>query len=74
MSLSSALPSYASYAEQTDANLRCARCHTIYCSRPCQAVHWTSGGHNKVCKGLARARREHESSRYSRVRSLASRT
>ena len=35
----------ASCAEQTDANLWCARCHTLYCSLPRQVAHWASGGH-----------------------------
>ena len=51
-----ALRSCANCAEETDSNLWCARCHTIYCSRPCQKTHWTSGGHKKECKGIARAR------------------
>ena len=54
----SALCSCASCAEETAANLRCARCHTIYCSRACQKTHWTSGGHKKACAGLSRARRD----------------
>ena len=52
------LRSCATCAEQTDAKLRCARCRTDYCSRACQAAHWVSGGHNKACKGIARARRD----------------
>ena len=52
------LQTCASCAEQTDSNLWCARCHTPYCSSECQKAHWASGGHNKACKGLARARRD----------------
>ena len=33
------------------------RCHTLYCSRPCQKTHWASG-HKKACKGLAQAPRD----------------
>ena len=53
-----ALRSCESCAGQTDANLHCARCHTIYCSRACQKAHWNSGGHKKACAGIARARRD----------------
>ena len=52
-------PAGAAHAELIGANLCCARCHTlIYCSRPCQVAHWTSGGHKQECKGLARAHRD----------------
>ena len=51
------LRSYASCAEEIDASLHCARCHTYYCSRPCQKAHWASG-HKKSCAGIARARRD----------------
>ena len=57
MSLS-LLRSCASCAEQVDETLCCARCHTLYCSRQCQKVHWASGGHKKDCKGIARAYRD----------------
>ena len=41
MSLASpALRSCASEAEQTDANLSCARCRTDYCSLECQTADW----------------------------------
>ena len=53
-----ALSFCASCAEQTDAILCCARCHTDYCSRVCQKAHWASGGHKKACAGIARARRD----------------
>ena len=53
-----ALHSCASCAERTAGNFWCARCHTLYCSRPCQVAHWGSGGHKKACKGLARAHRD----------------
>ena len=53
-----ALGSCASCAEQTDATLCCGRCHTLYCSRPCQKTHWKLGGHKKACAGIARARRD----------------
>ena len=48
----------ASCAEQTDATLCCVRCRTHYCSRMCQKARWTSGGHKKDCKGVARAHRD----------------
>ena len=57
MSLSM-LRSCSSCAEHTAATLCCARCRTLYCSRPCQVAHWTSGGHQKACKGIARAHRD----------------
>ena len=57
MSLS-VLRSCASCAELTDSKLRCTRCHTNYCSSACQVAHWKSGVHKKVCKGIARARRD----------------
>ena len=50
--------SCTSCAEQTDANLRCARCHTRYCSSECHKTDWISGGHKKACAGIARARRD----------------
>ena len=56
----SLLPSCASCTEQTDANLCCARCRTLYCSRQCQKAHWGSGGkdgHKQTCEGIARAHR-----------------
>ena len=53
-----ALGSCASCAEKTDANLCCARCHTDYCSRPCQKAHWSSDGHKQNCAGIARAHRD----------------
>ena len=51
-------PSCAGCVYQTDAARCCARCHTINCSRQCQKAHWTSGGHKKAYKGIARARRD----------------
>ena len=59
-------PSCGSCAVQTDATLRCARRHTLYCSRPCQVAHW-AGGHKKDCKGLARARRDTDLEAQSRA-------
>ena len=50
--------SCAGCTEQIDAKLCCARCHTLYCSRPCQKAHWNSGGHKQACAGIARARRD----------------
>ena len=61
------LRSCARYADQTDANMHCARCHTDYCSRPCQKAHWASG-HKKACAGLARARRDTDLAVQSRAR------
>ena len=58
--------SCAGCAEQTDANLWCVRCHTLYCSRPCQKAHWTSG-HKQACAGLARARRDTDIDAQSRA-------
>ena len=66
MSLS-VLRSCASCAEQTDANLLCARCHTLYCSRRCQKTHWASGGHKQTCVGIARARRDTDTEVQSRA-------
>ena len=57
MSLS-VLRSCASCAGQTDLNMRCTRCHTLYCLRKYQKAHWGSGGHKKVCAVTARARRD----------------
>ena len=57
----------ASCAQETDATLCCARCHTLYCSRKCQKAHWTSGGHKKACVGLARARRDTDLDMQSRA-------
>ena len=57
MSLS-VIRSCASCVEQTDATLCCARYRTDNCSLQCQVAHWTSGGHKKTCKGLARAHRD----------------
>ena len=65
MSLS-ALRSCASCADPTDANVCCARCHTLYCSRACQKTHWSSG-HKKACKGIARACRDTDREAQSRA-------
>ena len=71
MSLS-VLHSCASCAERTGATLWCARCRTDYCSRVCQKAHWTSGGHKKDCKVIARARRDTNPEVQSRALARAS--
>lgn len=36
--------------EETGANKRCDRCQrVVYCSRRCQKLHWTNGGHKRHC-------------------------
>ena len=52
----SALRSCAGCAEQTSRSCAARAATLYYCSRPCQVAHWTSGGHNTVCVGLAQAR------------------
>ena len=58
--LLSTLRSCAGCADETDATLCCARCHTIYCSRPCQKARGLGPG--RAQEGLrgarARARRD----------------
>ena len=62
-----ALRPCASCAEQTDSNLHCANCYTLYCSRECQLTDWSSGGHKQACAGLARAGRETDLGMQSRA-------
>ena len=66
------LRSCASCAEQTDANLSCARCRTLYCSRTCQKKHWISG-HKKACAGIARAHHDTDIEAQSRALAHAAR-
>jgi tetratricopeptide (TPR) repeat protein len=34
---------------------RCGGCHTRYCGRECQKLHWKEGGHKGICKKIKKA-------------------